>query len=151
MDERKKTIRKHTDLDFYKHSFATAMHLFELSRKFPLEEQYSLTDQCRRSSRSVSANIAEAWRKRRYPAAFVAKLSDSEAEAAETPTWLQFAVECKYLDADVARELYCECDKIIGMLVNMIRKPDSWRLRPDEKRSTKTIESHEPPNTENEQ
>ncbi|WP_372721519.1 four helix bundle protein [Novipirellula sp.] len=147
MEERKKTIRKHTDLDVYKFSFASAMRLFELSRKFPLEERYSLTDQCRRSSRSVAANIAEAWRKRRYPAAFVAKLSDSEAEAAETQTWLQFAVECKYVDADVARELYCEYDKIIGMLVNMIKKPDSWRLKPDKKRKPKTTES---PNTENE-
>jgi four helix bundle protein len=84
------------------------MKLFELSRKFPVEERYSLTDQVRRSSRSVSANTAEAWRKRRYPAAFVSKLSDAEGEAAETQTWIQFAVSCGYLEAEVGRSLYSE-------------------------------------------
>ena len=128
MEERAKALRKHTDLDVYNRAFEAAMRLFELSKKYPVEERYSLTDQCRRSSRSVCANIAEAWRKRRYPAAFVSKLSDSEAEAAETQTWLQFAVECKYLDADIAREVYGQYDNIIGMLVNMIRKPDDWKL-----------------------
>jgi four helix bundle protein len=77
-----------------------AIELFELSKKFPPEEKYSLTDQMRRSSRSVCANIAEAWRKRRYPNAFVSKLSDSEAEAAETQVWIEFAVKCEYLAPD---------------------------------------------------
>lgn len=126
--DRKSVVRKHTDLDVYERGFAAAMKVFRLSKAFPLDEKYSLTDQCRRSSRSVCANLAEAWRKRRYPAAFVAKLSDSEAEAAETQTWLQFAVECEYLPANEARELYTEYDNIIGMLVNMIKKPDAWSL-----------------------
>src|SRR5450432_1487447 len=94
--ERKKEIRRHTDLEVYQRAFAAAMRLFELSRRFPSEERYSLTDQGRRSSRSVCGNLAEAWRKRRYPAAFVSKLSDSEGEAAETQVWIQFAVECGY-------------------------------------------------------
>ena len=91
-------VRRHTDLEVYKLAFGLAMRVFELSKLFPPEERYSLTDQMRRSSRSVCANLAEAWRKRRYEAAFISKLGDSEAEAAETQTWIQFAVECKYLD-----------------------------------------------------
>ena len=77
---------------------AAAVHIFEISKRFPVEERYSLTDQVRRSSRSVCANIAEAWRKRRYPGAFVSKLKDAEAEAAETELWLEVAVRCGYLD-----------------------------------------------------
>jgi four helix bundle protein len=87
-------IQKHTELEVYKKAFDVAMVIFEISKSFPNEETYSLTDQIRRSSRSVCANLAEAWRKRRCKAAFVAKLSDSESEAAETQVWLQFAVEC---------------------------------------------------------
>ncbi len=126
--ERKKAIRKHTDLEVYNVSFAAAMKIFEHSRKFPAEERYSLTDQCRRSSRSVAANLAEAWRKRRYPAAFISKLSDSEGEAAETQTWLQFAVECGYLDRAEGRTLYAEYDAILGMIVTMISKPEAWKF-----------------------
>jgi four helix bundle protein len=121
-------IRKHTDLDVYKLSFETAMSLFEITKFFPTEERYSLTDQVRRASRSVSANITEAWRKRRYPAAFVSKLSDAEAEAAETQTWLQYAVACFYITTDQARPLYAAYDSIIGMLVTMIKNPDHWKL-----------------------
>ncbi len=77
-------IKDHRELEIYKMAFDVAMQIFEVSKKFPVEEKYSLTDQIRRSSRSVCANLAEAWRKRRYEAAFVAKLSDCEAEAAET-------------------------------------------------------------------
>src|SRR3954466_11321654 len=89
-------IRTFRDLTVYQRARALAMEAFELSKRFPAEERYSLTDQLRRSSRSVAANIAEAWGKRRYPAAFVNKLSDSEAEALETQTWVQFAVDCHY-------------------------------------------------------
>lgn len=123
---RKTIIRRHTDLEVFQRAFAAAMRFFELSRKFPSEERFSLTDQGRRSSRSVAGNIAEAWRKRRYPAAFVSKLSDSEGEAAETQVWIQFAVSCKYIDPDEARTLYCEYDDIIGMLVNMSHHPEDW-------------------------
>ena len=99
-------VRRHSDLDVYKQAFEVAMSIFRTTKSFPKEERYSLTDQIRRSSRSVCANIAEAWRKRRYEAAFVSKLSDSEAEAAETQTWIQFSVECEYIDRDLAKVLY---------------------------------------------
>ena len=104
------------------------MQLFDVSKKFPPEEKYSLTDQARRSSRSVCGNIAEAWRKRRYPAAFVAKLSDMEGEAAETQSWIQFAVSCGYFEPESARRLYSEYDNILGKLVTMITRPDDWTL-----------------------
>ena len=104
------------------------MEIFKMSKSFPVEERYSLTDQIRRSSRSVCANITEAWRKRRYPASFIAKLSDAEGEAAETQTWLQFAVECEYVSRDVARNLYSQYDAILGMLVTMINNPNAWTL-----------------------
>ena len=88
-------IRDHRELEVYKLAFKCAMEIFEFSKSFPKEEIYSLTDQIRRSSRSVCANISEAFRKRRYPISFIAKLVDSESEGAETQTWLQFASECK--------------------------------------------------------
>nr|WP_242024785.1 four helix bundle protein [Leptolyngbya sp. FACHB-60] len=90
----------------YQMAFGAAMEIFQLTEAFPVEERYSLTDQVRRSSRSVCANMAEAWRKRRYQAAFIAKLSDCEAEAAETQVWLKFAVKCNYLERDQAKDLY---------------------------------------------
>jgi four helix bundle protein len=121
-------IQKHTDLDVYKKAFGVAMQIFEASKAFPKEEQYSLTDQIRRSSRSVCANLAEAWRKRRYEAAFIAKLSDSESEAAETQVWLEFAVKCSYLDRDEATPIYQIYDEILRMLVAMINAPQSWIL-----------------------
>ena len=110
-------------------SFALAMQIFEESKRFPMEERYSLTDQIRRSSRSVCANLAEAWRKRRYENAFIAKLSDSEAEAAETQVWLAFAVKCGYLNEEIAREMYRTCDQILGKLVNMIQVPAPWVIK----------------------
>ena len=105
------------------------MSVFQITKIFPADERYSLTDQIRRSSRSVCANTAEAWRKRRYEAAFVSKLSDAEAEASETQVWLQFCVECKYLDRILAKELYAEYDAITAMLVHMINHPTDWTIR----------------------
>ena len=121
-------IQNHTELQVYQAAFEAAMAIFELSKRFPVVERYALTDQVRRSSRSVCANLAEAWRKRRYPAAFVAKLSDSEAEVAEPQTWLEFAVKCQYLDADVARELYQRYNQILGQLIQMLTHPERWTL-----------------------
>ena len=119
-------IQTHCDLEVYQTAFDSAMKVFDLSKAFPKEERYSLTDQIRRSSRSVCANLAEAWRKRRYEAAFVSKLSDAETEAAETQVWLQFAVRCGYLTRDQAAPLYQEYEAIIGRIVVMINKPESW-------------------------
>ncbi len=105
------------------------MRVFRCSKEFPNEERYSLVDQMRRSSRSVSANLDEAWRKRRYKAAFISKLSDSEAEAAETQVWLQYAVECDYLNRDTAKRLYIEYDQVIAMLVHMIHHCGDWTIK----------------------
>jgi four helix bundle protein len=99
-----------------------------LSKKFPKEEIYSLTEQIRRSSRSVCANLAEAWRKRRYEAAFVSKLNDSEAETAETQTWLEFAVRCEYLYPEAGRDLFKTYNEVISLLVAMINSADTWVL-----------------------
>lgn len=121
-----KKIRTHNDLNVYQKAFDAAMQIFELSRAFPKEETCSLTDQIRRSSRSVCANLAEAWRKRRYEKAFISKLSDSESEAAETQVWLEFAVKCKYIDRDTAAVLYQTYDEIISTLVGMINHPETW-------------------------
>jgi four helix bundle protein len=123
---RRKMVRKHTDLEADDRAFSAAMQFFEHSKRFPSEERFSLTDQGRRSSRSGCGNVAEAWRKRRSPAAFVAKLSDAEGEAAETQSWIQFAVSCGYLAAEAGRPLYAEYDEIIGKLVKMITRPDDW-------------------------
>jgi four helix bundle protein len=122
-------IRTHRDLEVYRKAFDAAMEIFELSKTFPKEETYSLTDQIRRSSRSVCACLAEAWRKRRYQAAFIPKLSDSESEAAETQVWLEFAVKCGYLDRDRAMPLYQCYDGILGTFVGMINHPETWVIR----------------------
>ncbi len=119
-------IKSHRDLDTFRRAFDAAMLIFRLSRSFPKEETYSLTDQIRRSSRSVCANLAEAWRKRRYEAAFISKLNDCEAEAAETQVWLEFAVQCEYLDKEKARELYATYEDILRILVHMINHTEDW-------------------------
>jgi four helix bundle protein len=124
--KRKKKIVTHRDLEVYQKAFAAAMRIFELSKLFPKEETYSLTDQIRRSSRSVCTNIAEGWRKRRYEKAFASKLSDAEGEAAETQSWLEFTVHCGYLKAEDGRELYRTYDEIVRMLVDMINHPEHW-------------------------
>ena len=122
-------IRSHEELEVYQRAFEAARQVFNLSKTFPVEERYSLTDQVRRSSRSVCANLAEAWRKRRYEAAFVSKLSDSEAEAAETQTWLRFARECGYVDGPAPDDLVDNYDQIIGKLVTMIANPSPWLMK----------------------
>ena len=127
--EKKEPIKSHEDLDVYQMAFEAAMKIFVQSKKFPKEEKYSLTDQIRRSSRSVCANLAEAWRKRRYEAAFIAKLNDCEAEAAETQTGLKFAVKCNYLDVEIGREIYGTYNRILGILVTIINNPSPWILK----------------------
>src|ERR1700719_1732459 len=113
-------VQSHNDLRVYLKAFASAMDLFELSKGFPKEVNYSLTDQIRRCSRSVCANLAEAWRKRRYRAAFISKLSDAETEAAETQVWLEFAVKCGYVNRDQGEPLYRGYEEILRTLVGMI-------------------------------
>lgn len=108
-------------------AFDAALRIFEVSGAFPPEERYSPTDQIQRSSRSVCANLVEGWRKRRYEGAFLAKLSD--AEAAETQVWLEFAVKAGYLSPEIARELYKTYDNVLGKLVVMIANPAPWLIR----------------------
>lgn len=124
-----RVIRDHGELEVYRMAFEAAMRIFEVSKGFPVEERYSLTDQMRRSSRSVCANLAEAWRKRRYQAAFVAKLNDAEAEAAETQTWIEFAVKCNYLNPNIGHQLYQSYNQILAGLVAMITNPTPWLMR----------------------
>ena len=112
-EKEKRTIKTHEDLIIYQKAFEAAMIIFELSKQFPTEERYSLTDQIRRASRSVCTNFAEGWRKRRYKGSFVAKLNDSEGEAAETQVWLKFAVKCDYISTKQGRELYSTYNKRI--------------------------------------
>jgi four helix bundle protein len=121
-------VRSHSDLEVYQTAMSTAMKIFELSKAFPKEERYALTDQVRRSSRSVCANLAEAWRKRRYEAAFISKLSDAEAEAAETQAWLEFAAWCGYLERKMAVNLYQTYERMLGTIVGMINHPDTWTI-----------------------
>jgi len=122
-------IVSHRDLEVYRKAFATSMDIFQLSKMFPKEETYALTDQIRRCSRSVNANLAEAWRKRRYEAAFISKLSDAEAEAAETQVWIEFAVACEYVQRETALNLYQAYDEILRTIVGMINHPDTWVLK----------------------
>lgn len=124
----RKLIRTHQDLEVYQIAFKLAMQIFRESKSFPMEERYSLTDQVRRSSRSVCANLAEAWRKRRYEASFISKLSDAEAEAAETQVWLEFAIECGYLDKQTGQEFLTNYDNVLGKIVSLINDPQPWLL-----------------------
>ena len=119
-------IKSYRELRVYQSSFASAMEVFEISKRFPAEERYNLTDQIRRSSRSVCANMTEGWRRRRFPAHFVSKLNDSETEAEETRVWLQFAAHSRYMpheEADRLDEIY---DGILGQIVRMANEPEKW-------------------------
>ena len=119
-------IKSHRDLEVYKIAYKTAIEIFELSKSFSQEELYALTIQIRKSSRSVPANIAEAFRKRRYEKAFVAKLSDSEGEASETQNWLDFSLDHGYISRAKHSELDNRYEQILKMLVTMINQPEKW-------------------------
>ncbi len=119
-------VTRFRQLRVYQLAFETAMRIYELSKGWPEEEKYSLTDQARRASRSVCANIAEAWRKRRYVAHFVSKLSDSDSEAAESQSWLDFALRCGYISEEDYKELDQQYETISGGLVKMMSDPESW-------------------------
>jgi len=122
-------IRSYKELRVYEAAINAAMRIFEITKRFPIEERYSMVDQMRRSSRSVCSNIGEAWRKRRYPAHFVSKLSDSEGEAEETRVWRELALRCEYISRTEADELDQTYDGIIGQLVRMIEHPEQWSIR----------------------
>jgi len=122
-------IKSYKELRVYQNAFEVAMEIFRITKKFPPEEKYSLVDQIRRSSRSVCTNTAEAWRKRRYKAAFVAKLSDAETEACETEVHIQFSLACQYIDQKTASLLEERYEQILSQLVIMIDNPEKWLIR----------------------
>jgi four helix bundle protein len=121
-------IESHRDLRVWQDAMEDAMDVFMLSKRFPPEERYSLTDQIRRSSRSVAANLSEAWRRRRYEAAFLSKLNDCETEAGETQTWLEICLRSGYVSVDEAHELDERYEGIIKQIVAMIVNPSPWLL-----------------------
>ncbi len=122
-------IKSAKDLIVYQKAYTLAMEIFHVSKSFPAEEKYSLTDQIRRSSRSVCTNIREAWAKRRYEAHFVSKLSDSDGENAETDTWLDFARDCGYLPTPDHTLLIDKCSEVGAMLGSMMSNPSSFIIR----------------------
>ncbi len=121
-----RAVKSYRDLRVYRSAFDVAMEIFEITRGFPPEERYSLSDQIRRSSRSVCQSIGESWRKRRYPKHFVSKLSDAETEAEETRVWLEFALACDYISQQQFDRLDDRYDHIISQLVLMANAPEKW-------------------------
>jgi four helix bundle protein len=119
-------IRSFKDLIVYQKAYKLAMRIFEISKRFPKEETYSLTDQIRRSSRAVTSNIAEGWAKRRYEKSFISKLTDSLGEEHETETWIDYSNDCKYITAEEYKELTDGYEEVRKMLINMINNPDQW-------------------------
>jgi four helix bundle protein len=124
-------IKSAKDLIVYQKAYALAMEVFDVSKGFPSEEKYSLTDQIRRSSRSVCTNLREAWAKRKYEAHFVSKLTDSDGENGETETWLDFAGDCKYLSKGDHAIFTEKCREVGAMLGSMINDPSSFVLKSD--------------------
>lgn len=114
------------ELIVYKKAFNLAMEIYQITKFFPKEEKYSLTDQIRRSSRSVCSNVAEAYRKREYPKHFVSKLTDSDGENSETVVWLEFALECDYINSETFKKLFSECEEIGRLLNFMINNPNKF-------------------------
>ena len=121
-------IESFKDLIVYQKAYKLAMEIFEISKSFPKEEKYSLTDQIRRSSRSVTSCIAESWAKRRYEKSFVNKLTDSLGEENETEVWLDYSKDCKYIQEEIHETLLSEYIKVRKMLISMINNTDKWCL-----------------------
>jgi four helix bundle protein len=121
-------IQSHKELHVWQDAMDGAMEIFAITKTFPPDEKYSLVDQIRRSSRSVAANLAEAWRKRRYEAAFESKLNDAEAEASEMQTWVEVALRCSYIDKQTADKLDQKYEYILTRLVSMSRDAGNWTL-----------------------
>ena len=116
------------DLIVYQKAYKLAMEIFKISKDFPKEEKYSLTDQMRRSSRSVTACIAEAWAKRRYERSFISKLTDSLGEEYETEVWVDYSRDCQYIQKETQERILSEYDEVRKMLISMINNPDKWCL-----------------------
>ncbi|QQS31101.1 MAG: four helix bundle protein [Sphingobacteriales bacterium] len=119
-------VKRVQDTKAYKLAFRLAMEIFEESKRFPSEEKYSLTDQIRRSSRSVCANLSESYRKRQYPAHFVSKVSDADMENTETQTWLEFSFACKYMTEIQFKDLFSKSEEVGKLLNHMIQNPEKY-------------------------
>ena len=119
-------VKNFKETKVYRFAFEQAMDIFEVSKNFPKDEMYSLTDQIRRSSRSVCGNLAEAFRKKQYPAHFVSKISDSDAENSETNIWLDFALACKYLHSEKHSQMIVRNEEIGRLLNHMLNNPDKY-------------------------
>lgn len=119
-------VKRFQDLEVYQMQRLLSRRVFQVSGRFPAEEKYSLTDQIRRSARSVGAQIAEAWAKRRYPKHFVTKLTDADGEQLETQHWLAEALDCSYLGEDEHQLLMELCERTGKMLGSMMQKADSF-------------------------
>ncbi len=122
-------IKNFRDLRVYQNAMDATMEIFEITKTFPAEEKFSMVDQIRRSSRSVCANLAEAWRKRLYKAHFISKLSDSAGESDETRVWLEISLRCKYISNETFAELDSTYDLITGQLIKMMSEPEKWTIR----------------------
>ncbi len=134
MDKKKRISRRinsEKDLEVYQKAYSLAMQIFEISKHWPPEEKYSLTDQIRRSSRSVCTNIREAWAKRRYQAHFISKLTDADGENSETDSWLDFARDCHYINETEHKKMAGESESIGAMIGAMIINPDSFLIKPE--------------------
>jgi four helix bundle protein len=121
-----KVAKSAKELRVYQQAYELAMEIYGLTKKWPKEETYALTDQVRRSSRSVCANLKEAWAKRRYEAHFISKLTDADAENGETETWLDFALDCQYLSKEQHERLSCRCQEMGGMIGSMLKQSSSF-------------------------
>ena len=121
-------IESFKDLIVYQKAYKSAMDIFEISKSFPKEEKYSLTDQMRRSSRSVTSCLAESWAKRRYEKSFVNKLTDSLGEENETEVWLDYSKDCRYIQKEIHEALLSEYNEVRKMLISMINNADKWCL-----------------------
>lgn len=134
-------INSYKELRVFQNAMQACMDIFEQTKQLPAPEKYALVDQVRRSSRSVCANLAEAWRRRRYEAAFVAKLCDSESEASETQVWIEIAKRCGYVQDDVATRLNSAYDQITAQIVRMIQEPEKWLVRDSKHAAANTTDS----------
>ena len=132
------------ELNVYRKAFDCAMEIFRITKEFPIDEKYSLTDQIRRASRSVCSNLSEAWRKRKYKAVFVNKLTDCTQEATETQTWLEFALKCNYINFEIFNKIDEKYDHIFAMLNNMEKKAECFCNINNEKRRPSSEHSGRP-------
>jgi four helix bundle protein len=120
------SVKNFKESTLYKKAFSLSMEIFEISKSFPKEERYSLTDQIRRSSRSVCANLAEAYRKKRYPAHFISKLTDCDAENSETGVWLDFSFAGKYIKEEAYKNLIFKSEEVGKLLNHIINHPEKY-------------------------